>query len=111
MTAEQKQKLLESYNDYCEIEFDRTGYESIEEMPVVIPMGYTTSDFGQYEVQVNFDTEKLEWQEYIDGELKIVLKENSIEEFINEIDVLRFDEIVADILYMANEREGGDKYE
>lgn len=110
MRAEQKHKLLEVLNSYSENEFNQKGYGSIEEIPVVIPMGYTTSDFGQYEVQVNFDTEKLEWQEYIDGELKIVLKENSIEEFIN-VDVLRFDEIVADILYMANEREGEDKYE
>ena len=104
MTAEQKQKLLEVLNDYMRREFD-DEYKSVDDIPDVIPLGYTTSDEETHEVQVDFDLTSLEWKEYIDGELKIVSKRDSIEDFIDELDGLRFDEVVSDILWMANEME------
>ena len=104
MTAEQKQKLLEVLNDYMRREFD-DEYQSVDDIPDVIPLGYTTSDEETHEVQVDFDLTSLEWKEYIDGELKIVSKRDSIEDFIDELDGLRFDEVVSDILWMANEME------
>ena len=104
MTAEQKQKLLEVLNDYMRREFD-DEYQSVNDIPDVIPLGYTTSDEETHEVQVDFDLTSLEWKEYIDDELKIVSKRDSIEDFIDEIDGLSFDSVVSDILWMANEME------
>lgn len=104
MTAEQKQKLLEVLNDYMRKEFD-DEYQSVNDIPDVIPLGYTTSDEETHEVQVDFDLTSLEWKEYIDGELKIVSKRDSIEDFIDELDGLSFDSVVSDILWMANEME------
>ena len=104
MTAEQKQKLLEVLNDYMRREFD-DEYQSVNDIPDVIPLGYTTSDEETHEVQVDFDLTSLEWKEYIDGELKIVSKRDSIEDFIDELDGLSFDSVVSDILWMANEME------
>lgn len=105
MTVEQKQKLFEVLTEYEEREFLECAYKNPDEIPEVIPMGYTTSDNEQHEVQVNFDTRTLEWKEYIDGELKTTSKRDSIEEFIDEIDGIDFDSIVSDILYMANQME------
>ena len=104
MTAEQKQKLLEVLNDYMRREFD-DEYQSVNDIPDVIPLGYTTSDEETHEVQVDFDLTSLEWKEYIDSELKIVSKRDSIEDFIDELDGLSFDSVVSDILWMANEME------
>lgn len=104
MTAEQKQNLLKVLNDYMRREFD-DEYQSVNDIPDVIPLGYTTSDEETHEVQVDFDLTSLEWKEYIDGELKIVSKRDSIEDFIDELDGLSFDSVVSDILWMANEME------
>ena len=100
-----KSKLLEVLRAYEIREFEETKHNTVEDIPTVINLAYTTTSSEKHEVQVNFDTEKLEWQEYIDNELKIVSKRNSLEEFINELSYASFDEIVSDILWMAEELE------
>lgn len=100
-----KTKLLEVLRAYELREFEETHYNTVEEIPTVISLAYTTTESEEHEVQVNFDTEKLEWQEYIDDELKIVSKRDSLEDFIKELSYASFDEIVSDILWMAQEME------
>lgn len=98
-----QKRLLESVQNYCEREFDE--FDKIKEVGKVINLAYTTTGSGEHEVQVDFDIEKLEWQEYIDGQLMIVKRRRSIEEFINELNDCSFNSITDNILFMAEEME------
>ena len=98
-----QKRLLESVQNYYERELN--DYDKIEKLNNVINLAYTTTGSGKHEVQVDFDIEKLEWQEYIDGQLKIIKIRRSIEEFINELNDCSFNSITDNILFMAEEME------
>lgn len=97
-----KERLLKALQDYEEREFGETSHNSIEDIKNIIPIAYTTvGDDEQYEIQVNFNLEKLQWEEYINGELKHTDKRNSIESFISELESCEFDDIIRDIYAIA----------
>ena len=98
-----QKRLLESVQNYYERELN--DYDKIEKLNNVINLAYTTTVSGKHEVQVDFDIEKLEWQEYIDGQLMIIKRRRSIEEFINELNDCSFNSITDNILFMAEEME------
>ena len=98
-----QKRLLESVQNYYERELN--DYDKIEKLGKVINLAYTTTGSGKHEVQVDFDIDKLEWQEYIDGQLMIVKRRRSIEEFINELNDCSFNSITDNILFMAEEIE------
>lgn len=98
-------KLLEVLQNYQMREFEEIYYNTVEEIPSVINLAYTTTESEKHEVQVDFDTEKLEWQEYIDNELKSTTKVDSLEDFIEDLRRCTFEDIVSDILCMAEELE------
>lgn len=101
--------LLEVLNNYHEKEFDQKQvFKNIDDIPTIIPLAYTTSEDDKHEVQSNFNLEKLQWEEYIDGELMLVSKRVSLEEFIDEMMWSDYDSIISDILYLANNLDGGD---
>lgn len=95
--------LLEALQNYTMKEFDCVKYHTVDDIPNVINLAYTTTESGNTEVRVDFNLEKLQWEEYINEELKIVSKRNSLEDFINELNNCLFEDIVSDILYMTGQ--------
>lgn len=93
--------LLGALQKYTMREFGCVKYHTVDDIPNVINLAYTTTESGNTEVQVDFNLEKLQWEDYINGELKTVSKRNSLEGFINELNNCSFEDIVSDILYMA----------
>lgn len=102
---EQMHQLLKVLQRYEIREFDETSYHTIDDIEDVLNLGYTTTESEKHEVQVNFNLNKLQWEEYIDNDLKTISKRNSIEDFIKELSACSFDDIVSDILFMAEEME------
>lgn len=100
-----KEKLLKVLQEYEMREFDETKHHTIKDIENILNLAYTTTSSEEHEVQVDFNIKELQWEEYIDGELKIVHKRNSLEEFIEELSMCSFDDIVSDILFMAEEME------
>ena len=96
-----KEKLLKALNAYSMREFDNPMYETVEDIPQVLELAYTTTEDDKYEVQVNFDLNDLSWKEYIDNTLWRVERHTTLQEFIDEIEYASFDEIVSDTLYDA----------
>lgn len=105
-----KERLLKALQDYEEREFGETSHNSIDDIKNIIPIAYTTvGDDEQYEIQVNFNLEKLQWEEYINGELKHTDKRDSIESFISELESCEFDDIIRDIYAIALDMEEEEK--
>ena len=112
LTKEQKENLLKTLQDYQSREFDEISCKSIDDIEDVIPIAYTTcGEDEQYELQCNFNIEKLQWEEYINDELKNVSKRNSIEDFIEELEDCEFDDIIRDIYGIALDMEEAEKGE
>lgn len=100
-----KERLLEVLQEYELREFEETKHHTVDDIEDILNLAYTTTGNETHEVQVNFNIKELQWEEYIDGELKLVHKRNSLEEFIEELSGCSFDDIVSDILFMAEEME------
>lgn len=109
MYTENLKRLLEVLNAYYEREFDNdNAFESIDDIPTIIPLAYTTSEDDKHEIQSNFNLDKLQWEEYIDEKLVLVDKRDSLEDFIDELSCADYDSIISDILFEANNLDGGD---
>lgn len=93
--------LLKALQKYTMRGFGYVKYHTVDDIPNIINLAHTTTESGNTEVQVDFNLEKLQWEDYINRELKIVSKRNSLEGFINELNNCSFEDIVSDILYMA----------
>ena len=100
-----KQKLLEVLNDYGLREFNEILYERVEDIPPIIPIAYTTTENGKHEVNVYFDIETFRWLNFVDGDLKLVTKLNSLEDFIEDMEYADFDCMIFDILCIAEEMD------
>ena len=101
-----KQRLLDVLNEYSWREFERSMFESVDEIPTVISLAWTTvGDDNEYEIQCNFNIEKLQWEEYVNGELVIVERRDSIEDFIAEIECCDFNDIIRDVYGIALQME------
>lgn len=100
-----QKELLKALQEYSLREFDDITYKSINDILDIINLAYTTTESGEHEVQVNFNLEKLQWEEYIDGELKRIEKRATLVEFISELNMCSFEDIVSEILFIAEEME------
>lgn len=96
-----KNKILEAYNEYSFKEF---GSETLETLPSVLSLAYTTTESEKHEVQVNYNVDLEQYEEYIDMELKHVNK-CPLEAFLIDIEIGSFDGFVSDILSEAEEME------
>lgn len=97
--------LLQALQEYEMDEFEEIEHHTVDDIENVINLAYTTTESEKHEIQVDFNIEKLQWEEYIDGELKLTHKRNSIEEFNEEFFGLGFSNIISEILSMAEEME------
>lgn len=105
-----KEKLLKALNEYSMREFDQLMYETVEDIPEIIGVAYTTTEDDEHEIQINFDLSDLSWKEYINGILWRVERRTTLQDFIDEIAYASFDDIVSDTLYDA-ENMDNEEYE
>lgn len=110
VTTKQKKELIKVLHDFEEREQLEVIHNSIDDLEDEIHIAHTTYGDEQYELQCNYNIEELCWKEYINGELKNVVKHSSLDDFIAEISSSSFDDIVRQIyriaLYMEKECEG-----
>lgn len=100
-----KQKMLDAYNKYIAREF---GHEP-EEFPTdgIFRCAYTVDSLRDdeeneaHELQVNFNTNKMRWENFIDG--KLVLAQSCDEECFVESMEAEFSDILRDCLYRGQE--------
>ena len=88
-------------------------YGKISEIPDVIPLAYTTSDNGDFEVRVEFDLKNLKWKEYINEDL-FREEKMSLHDFIDKLNECEFMIVLHDVLAAANiieENNDMSKYE
>lgn len=98
----QKERLLKALQDYEEKEFGEILSKSINDIKDIIPLAYTTEgENEQYEIQVNFNLSELQWEEYINGELKRVDKRDSIDDFVKELNSCSFDDVISEVSFNA----------
>lgn len=94
--------LLQSLQDFEKREYDDIFHNFIDDVEDIIPIAYTTAgEDEQYEIQCNFNLKKLQWEEYINEELKNISKRGSLKEFIDELNTCSFDDIIRDIYHIA----------
>lgn len=104
--------LLASLQEFEEREYNSMSYNSIDDIEDIIPIAYTTvGEDEQYEIQCNFNLKKLQWEEYINGELKNVSRRGSLKEFIDELNTCSFDDIIRDIYHIALDMEEREEEE
>lgn len=104
--------LLQSLQEFEAREYDSMSYNSIDDIEDIIPIAYTTAgEDEQYEIQCNFNLKKLQWEEYINGELKNVSRRGSLKEFIDELNTCSFDDIIRDIYHIALDMEEREEEE
>lgn len=104
--------LLQSLQDFEKKEYDDIFHNFIDDIEDIIPIAYTTvGEDEQYEIQVNFNLKKLQWEEYINDKLKNVSKRDSVEDFINELNTCSFDDIIRDIYHIALDMEEREEEE
>lgn len=97
--------LLIALNKYAGDEGDGfEQYKKISDIPDIIPLAYTTSDNGYFEVQVEFDLKNLKWKEYINEEL-FREEEMTLHDFIDELNGCEFMTVLQTVLDAANEIE------
>lgn len=107
MYKEVLEKLLEAINAYYEQEFGNVNaFESIDDIPTIIQLAYTTSENNKHEVQSYFNLDNLQWEEYVDDKLILVDKRDSLGDFIDELNCADYDSIISDILFEANKLDG-----
>lgn len=106
--------LLIALNKYSGDEGDGfEQYGKISEIPDVIPLAYTTSDNGDFEVRVEFDLKNLKWKEYINEDL-FREEKMSLHDFIDKLNECDFMTVLHDVLAAANiieENNDMSKYE
>lgn len=92
-----EKELIDALNEYYACAFD--GDVMIDKLPDdgIVHLAYTETCAGQ-EIQVDFDINNLKYLNYIDGELVLEEKRDSIQEFIVEIANCGFSDIVWDCL-------------
>lgn len=98
-------KLLYVLQKYTYNEFRSIDYHTIDDIPNIINLAFTTTESGKSEVQVDFNLEQFQWEKYINGNLEMVIK-SDLKDFINELEDCSFEYIVSDILYLAEQKEG-----
>lgn len=104
--------LLIALNKYSGDEgFEQYG--KISEIPDVIPLAYTTSDNGYFDVQVEFDLKNLKWIEYINEDL-FREERMSLHDFTDKLNGCEFMTVLQNVLDAANiieENNDMSKYE
>ena len=91
--------LMDALNNYFISEFGEDSAISAIPNDGIIHLAYTTYEFGDDEirdVQVDFDLANLKYLNYIDDELVLEERRESIEAFIEELSRCDFDAIIAD---------------
>ena len=94
-------EFLDAINGFIEREYGIAGFYEDYERFGELPIANTAYDFGdgvERSVQVSFDSVHLAWRNYVDGELLLVQPRSSLEEFIEEMDGITFDEVIYDCL-------------
>lgn len=97
--------LLLELQNYTMREFDCVKYNTVDDIPTILNLAHTTTESGKNEVQVDFNLEKLQWEEYINDELKVVSKRDCLDDFIVELNNCSFEDIVSYILSIAEMEE------
>lgn len=105
------EKLINAVNEYIDREYGEDS--EITEIPKtgIIPIAYTTYDFDdgeEHEIQVSFDVNNLKYLNYIDDELVLEEPRDSIDEFIEEISVCDFNDIIRNCIHKGFELFGKD---
>ena len=100
--------LMDALNNYFISEFGEDS--AINKIPDdgIIHLAYTTYDFGDEErdVQVDFDLANLKYLNYIDDELVLEERRESIEAFIEELSGCDINAIIADCVHKGFELFG-----
>ena len=104
LNNEQKNILLNSFNSFNVREYGDNAYiETFDDFlekysDGVIHLAYTTyGDDEQFEIQIDFNLNKMRYEEYIDNELFINPNEvydRSFDEFCDEIENCNFEDLI-----------------
>lgn len=88
-----EKELIDALNNYLVSGFGEDAM--IDKLPDdgIIHLAYTTNDAGE-EIQVDFDINNLKYLNYVDDELVLEEKRDSIQEFIMEIENCGFGDVI-----------------
>lgn len=105
LSEKESNELLKALQTYTKREFGTINYRTIDDITSIINVAQTTTKSGKKEIRVDFNLEKLQWEEYINNVLRIVIEYECLEDFIFTLNHCSFDSIVEDILDMAEKIE------
>lgn len=108
LTIEQQELLKDALYEYDGLDYYDKDLKVLFS-DGIIPLAYTTvGDNNQYEIQVNFNLNKMRYEEYINNELFFSpneVYERTFKDFIDELRNTTFDEMIHTLYSECNDRE------
>lgn len=98
----EEEYLLEAIQEYEEREFKVVNTNYLTD---IIDLAYTETESGKHSIEVYFNMKKMQYEETIDNKIVLVHKLKTIDELVHDLRTCSFDDMVADVLAMAEKME------